>query len=119
MPDSANNITDRKLGIQILDNEANYEYSLEFMRRILDENREYLDIYWCCMPITLPCTVSAYEIDWQCWGVNDEHRWIRPMPSMDYVVNMQNHPFGDRFVENMHYDEFWDMFAEWYSQGEP
>ena len=44
----------KKLGIQILDNEANYEYSLEFMRRILDANREYLDIYWCCMPITLP-----------------------------------------------------------------
>lgn len=115
----ANNITDRKLGIQILDNEANYEYSLDFMRRILDENRDYLEIYWCCMPITLPCTVSAYEIDWQCWGVNDQHRWIRPMPSMDYVVNIENHPFGDRFVENMHYDEFWDMFAEWYSQGEP
>lgn len=107
----------RKIGIQILDNEANYEMSLEFMQRILDENREYLEIYWCCMPITLPCTVSAYEIDWKCWGVNDEHRWVRPMPKMDYVVNINNHPFGDNFKEDMHYDEFWDMFAEWYSQG--
>jgi predicted phosphoadenosine phosphosulfate sulfurtransferase len=111
-----NNIT-KKLGIQILDNEANYEYSLDFMREILNANRDVLDIYWCCMPITLPCTVSAYELDWQCWGEDDKHRWIRPMPGMDYVVNMGNHPFGDMFVENMHYDEFWDMFAEWYSQG--
>lgn len=107
----------KKIGVQILDNEANYEYSLEFMRRILDANREYLDIYWCCMPVTLPCTVSSYEVDWQCWGENDKHRWIRPMPTDDYVVNIQNHPFGDAFRENMHYDEFWDMFAEWYSQG--
>jgi len=108
----------KKIGIQILDNEANYEYSLEFMRRILDDNLEYLDVYWCCMPVTLPCTISAYETDWQCWGVQDEHRWIRPMPDMGYVVNMENHPFGDKFIENMQYDHFWDMFAEWYSKGE-
>ena len=107
----------RKLGIQIMDNEANYEFSLDFMKRILDENRDYLDVYWCCMPISLPCTVSSYEVDWQCWGVNDQHRWVRPMPDMDYVVNIDNHPFGDKFVENMNYDHFWDMFAEWYSQG--
>lgn len=111
-----NNIK-KKLGIQILDNEANYEMSLDFMKRMLDENREYLEIFWCCMPITLPCTVSAYEIDWQCWGVKDERRWVRPMPDMDYVVNIGNHPFGDKFHENMHYDEFWDMFAEWYADG--
>lgn len=107
----------RKIGIQILDNEANYEYSLEFMRRILDANRDLLDIYWCCMPITLPCTVSAYHIDWQCWGQNDRERWVRPLPEMDYVVNLSNHPFGDKFEENMNYADFWDMFAEWYSQG--
>lgn len=109
----------RKIGIQILDNEANYEYSLDFMRRMIENNREYLDVYWCCMPITLPCTVSAYEVDWQCWGQNDKHRWVRPMPTQDYIVNIENHPFGDAFVENMHYDDFWDMFAEWYSQGKP
>ena len=107
----------RKIGIQIMDNEANYEASIEFMHRILQANREYLEIYWCCMPITLPCTVSAYEVDWQCWGEKDKERWIRPMPTESYVVNIENHPFGDMFVENMHYDHFWDMFAEWYSQG--
>ena len=107
----------KKIGIQIMDNEANYEFSMEFMQRMIDANREYLEVYWCCLPITLPCTVSSYEIDWQCWGVNDEHRWVRPMPDMDYIVNIDNHPFGDKFIENMNYDEFWDMFAEWYSQG--
>lgn len=107
----------RKIGIQILDNEANYEYSLQFMHKIIQDNIEYLDVYWCCLPITLPCTVSSYEIDWQCWGNNDKHRWIRPMPEHDYIVNVDNHPFGDKFIENMQYDHFWDMFAEWYSQG--
>lgn len=106
----------KKLGIQVLDNEANYSYSLEFMHRIIKANIEMLDVYWCCMPITLPCTVSSYAIDWQCWGEEDKDRWIRPMPEEDYIVNINNHNF-DFFVENMSYDDFWDGFAEWYSQG--
>jgi len=112
-----NNIRDKKLGIQILDNEANYEYSLQFMHKILQDNIEYLDIYWCCLPVTLPCCISSYEIDWQCWGEKDKHRWIREMPKQDYIVNIDNHKFGDLFIENMNYDEFWDMFSDWYSQG--
>tara|TARA_R110000796_G_scaffold241786_1_gene363599 strand:- start:1602 stop:2897 length:1296 start_codon:yes stop_codon:yes gene_type:complete len=108
-----NNITE-KIGIMILDNEANYEYSLEFMYKIMDENLDLLDVYWCCLPITLPCTVSSYEIDWQCWGVNDKSRWIRPMPEKKYIVNIDNHKF-DFFIENMSYDEFWDKFGEWYA----
>lgn len=110
-----NNIK-KKMGLMILDNEANYEYSLKFMHKIIKENIDLLDVYWCCLPITLPCTISSYEIDWQCWGVNDEHRWIRPMPKEDYVINMDNHKF-DFFTENMSYDEFWDKFGEWYADG--
>lgn len=106
----------RKIGVQILDNEANYEQSLDFMHSILQNNLDLLDVYWCCLPITLPCTVSAYAIEWQCWGERDKARWIRPMPTQPYIVNFQNHqlPF---FKEDMSYDEFWDGFAEWYSQG--
>ena len=94
-----NNITD-KIGLMVLDNEANYEYSLKFMHKIIKENIDLLDVYWCCLPVTLPCTVSSYEIDWQCWGVNDEKRWIRPMPDEDYIVNIDIHKF-DVFIENM------------------
>jgi len=111
----ANNITE-KIGLMVMDNEANYEYSLKFMHEIIKDNLDLLDVYWCCLPITLPCTVSSYEIDWQCWGVKDEHRWIRPMPEEDYIVNIDNHEF-DFFEENMGYDEFWDKFGDWYSQG--
>lgn len=111
-----NQITD-KIGVMILDNEANYEYSLKFMHSILQKNLDLLDVYWCCLPITLPCTVSAYATEWQCWGEKDKHKWIRPMPKNDYVVNFQNHNW-EWFKENMSYDEFWDEFGDWYSQGE-
>lgn len=105
-----------KIGLMVLDNEANYTYSLEFMHRIIKANLDLLDVYWCCLPITLPCTVSSYMTEWQCWGVQDEERWVRPMPTEDYIVNIDNHDFP-WFKENMQYFEFWDKFGEWYSNG--
>lgn len=107
----------KKLGIMILDNEANYNLSLEFMHKIIRDNIDMLDVYWCCLPITLPCTVSSYATEWQCWGENDKKRWISPMPKDDYIVNLQNHKF-DFFEENMNYDDFWDGFGKWYANGE-
>jgi predicted phosphoadenosine phosphosulfate sulfurtransferase len=112
----ANGITD-KIGVMILDNEANYEYSIEFMHSILGRNLDLLDVYWCCLPITLPCTVSSFAVDWQCWGEADRDRWIRPMPEQEYIVNLRNHSF-DFFREDMSYDEFWDQFGDWYAQGQ-
>lgn len=110
------NSIDRKIGLMILDNEANYEYSVEYMHRMVQSNIEYLDVYWCCLPVTLPCTVSSYLTDWQCWGEKDKDKWVRPMPNKEYITNIKNHKF-DFFYENMPYDEFWDKFGEWYAQG--
>lgn len=107
----------KKVGVMILDNEANYEYSLTFMHSILSKNLDLLEVYWCCLPITLPCTVSSYAVEWQCWGERDRERWIRPMPEQSYIVNKDNCPF-DYFKEDMGYQEFWDKFGDWYGQGQ-
>jgi len=112
----ANNIQ-TKIGVQVMDNEANYEYSIDYMRRMIDNNREYLDVYWCCLPVTLGCTVSSYEIDWQPWGEPDRDRWVRPMPDMDYVINRENCPFPF-WQDNMDVYHYWDKFSEWYADGQ-
>ena len=109
-----------KIGVMIMDNEANYNLSLDFMHKILKDNIEYLDVYWCCLPITLPCTVSAYDTNYITWGVSDKERWIRPMPQEDYVVDMKKaKELGmDFYEENMHDKDFYDNFSVWYSRGE-
>jgi predicted phosphoadenosine phosphosulfate sulfurtransferase len=110
----------QKIGVMILDNEANYNLSLKFMHSILTQNLDYLDVYWCCLPITLPCTVSSYMTEWQCWGNRDKEKWIKPMPKDEYIVNWDNHIEKHNmtfFEEDMPYDEFWDKFGDWYSQG--
>ncbi len=106
----------KKLGILVMDNECNFTYSLQFMQSILDDNLDILDIFWCCLPITLPCTVSSYRTDWQCWNNTEKDRWVSPQPKKSYVVNWDNKPF-DFFRENMLDKEFYDLFGNWYSQG--
>lgn len=110
-----NSITE-KVGVMVMDNEANYNYSLEFMHRIIDNNLDILDVYWCCLPITLPCTVSSYETTYTTWGEEDKERWVRPMPKDKYVVNMSNYQERGMsfFTPGMHDKEFYDLFSEWY-----
>ena len=86
------------------------------MHKIIQSNLDLLDVYWCCLPITLPCTVSSYETTYITWGQNDKDRWITPMPKEDYIVNINNGPF-DFYEENMHDKDFYDNFSVWYSQG--
>jgi predicted phosphoadenosine phosphosulfate sulfurtransferase len=110
------NKVDKKIGVLVMDNECNFMYSLEFMHGILLKNLDILDVYWCCLPITLPCTVSSYRIDWQCWKETEKTKWVHPMPKMPYVVNMHNKPFTF-FREDMLDKDFYDQFGNWYAQG--
>lgn len=114
------NNVNRKLGIMVMDNEANYSQSLEFMHKIIDDNIDLLEVYWCCLPITLPCTVSSYETTYITWGRDDKERWVRPMPKNDYIVNIDNvKKLGmDFYEENMHDKDFYDKFSLWFSKGE-
>ena len=114
-----NGIT-QKIGLMTMDNEANFTHSLDFMHSIIQDNLDLLDVYWCCLPITLPCTVSSYETTYITWGEEDKERWVRPMPENEYIVNIKNvhNVYGMGFYEeNMHDKDFYDRFSEWYSQG--
>jgi predicted phosphoadenosine phosphosulfate sulfurtransferase len=114
-----NNIKN-KIGLHVLDNEANYEYSLNFMHSIIEKNLDLLDVFWCCLPITLPCTISSYAVEWQCWGNRDREKWIRPIPKKDYITTWENHISKYKmkfFKEDMPYYDFWDELAEWFAKG--
>jgi predicted phosphoadenosine phosphosulfate sulfurtransferase len=106
----------KKIGVMVMDNETNYKQSLDFMHSILGKNLDLLDVYWLCIPLSLPCSVSSFRTEWQCWLEEERHKWVMPMPEHDYVVNESNMPF-DFFRPKMLDKEFYDKFGEWYSQG--
>jgi len=52
----------RKLGIQIMDNEANYEMSVQFMHDMIRQNRDMLDVTGAVCPLT--CPAPFHRLTW-------------------------------------------------------
>ena len=106
----------RKIGVMIMDNECNFTYSRDFMLRIIDANLDYIEPMWCCLPLTLPCTVSSYQADWTCWDNAKRDLWVSERPDRDYVIHWDNHemPFLREYMLDK---DFYDEFTGWYGDG--
>ena len=88
----------RKLGILFLDLEGQYSATINFIREILLDNAEYLDVYWVCLPLNLRNSVSVFQPFWTCWDIDNRDKWVREYPDFPGVITEKNNPF--RFSEN-------------------
>jgi predicted phosphoadenosine phosphosulfate sulfurtransferase len=64
---------DRKIGLFIVDLEAQYKLTIENLNNLITEYKDYLDVYWICLPISLRNAVSVYEPKWICWDEDREY----------------------------------------------
>lgn len=108
----------RKVGVMLIDFEAQYNKTMEHAERMFDQYADYIDLHWICLPIKLRNAVSSYQPTWTCWDESAKDDWVREMPTHRGVVNMDNCPY-DFFVPNLEFEEFIVMFADWYAAGEP
>ena len=44
--------------------------------------QEYIEPFWCCLPIHLRNAVSVYETHWICWDKDKQDAWIRDLPEL-------------------------------------
>lgn len=106
----------RKVGILIIDLEAQYKVTMQHVRDMLDTYVEWSEQYWVCLPLLLRNAVSQYQPRWCCWERELEEAWVREMPDHHSVISDVNYfPF---FVPKMEFEEFMVLFGVWYSQGE-
>lgn len=103
----------RKIGILIVDLEAQYKLTMDHAQTCVDMYREWIDLHWVCLPISLRNAVSVYEPQWRCWDDTQREAWIRPLPA-DGIHDNDAYPF---FAPGMEFEEFVPLFGEWYSQG--
>ncbi|MCP4764239.1 MAG: phosphoadenosine phosphosulfate reductase family protein, partial [archaeon] len=102
----------RKIGILIIDLEAQYTSTIEHIHEMLDLYKENIEVFWICLPISLRNAVSNYEPKWTAWGKDSEEIWVRPKPEREGVISDSNYfPF---FVNNMEFEEFIILFGDWY-----
>ena len=107
----------RKIGALFIDLEAFYKKTIEFVERMLENNKDVLEPYWICLPMESPNSLSYLEPTWIWWDKEKEPIWVRPMPKKEYVINEENNPLGF-YKKNMPFEEFIKHFGNWYGKGE-
>jgi predicted phosphoadenosine phosphosulfate sulfurtransferase len=103
----------QKIGLLMVDLEGQYKLTIEHAKAMIEEYKEYLDVYWVCLPIHLRNAVSVYEPFWMCWDKEVRSEWIRDLPEGG-ISDESYFPF---FSRGMEFEEFVPEFGEWYSQG--
>jgi len=106
----------RKVGILIVDLEAQYRNTVEHIETMLETYKDHIEVYWVCLPMSLRNAVSNFEPRWICWDEAKKDVWVRPMPKHDGVVSDPN--FFDFFEHGMEFEEFVVLFGQWYGNGQ-
>lgn len=103
----------RKLGVLIVDLEAQYQMTIDYIHTMLERHADVLEVHWVCLPLALRNAVSQFEPKWQCWDPDAQERWVRPLPEHPGVVSDPGcFPF---FVRDMEFEEFVPAFGDWYA----
>jgi predicted phosphoadenosine phosphosulfate sulfurtransferase len=102
-----------KIGLLIVDLEGQYKLTIEHIEKCIEEYKEFVDVYWVCLPIHLRNAVSVYEPFWKCWDSEQQENWIRT-PNKISITDLNYFNF---FRDGMEFEEFVPEFGEWYSQG--
>lgn len=101
----------RKVGVLFVDLEAQYKITIEHITEMYNLYADYIEPFWCCLPIALRNAVSVFQPKWQCWDADQEKNWVRQMPEI--AKTEKDFPF---FYRDMEFEEFVPKFGQWYSK---
>lgn len=101
----------RKVGLLFVDLEAQYQYTIQHVKKIFDIYEKNIHQFWCALPIALSNAVSVYEPRWICWEPGKE--WVRN-PNQLSITDHKYFPF---YKYGMEFEEFTPLFGKWYSGG--
>jgi predicted phosphoadenosine phosphosulfate sulfurtransferase len=103
----------KKVGVLIVDLEAQYKETIKHLEDMMDHYKEYIDPYWVCLPLSLRNAASNFDPRWICWDEEKKDSWVRSMPK-NCISDLSYFPF---FQKGMEFEEFIVLFAQWYGQG--
>ena len=102
----------RKVGVLIIDLEAQYSDTIEHIKSCIRMYDKYIDLHWFCGELLLRNAVSNFEPKWICWDKDKEGIWVREKPVEAAELSQY-----DFYIPKMEFEEFMVLFGEWYSQG--
>lgn len=104
----------RRIGCLIVDLEAQYAATIDYLHVMLARHADVLDVFWVALPLSLRNAVSQFQPTWRCWDPAEEERWVRPLPEHPGVIA---DPTVFRwFVPGMEFEDFVPKFGAWYAE---
>lgn len=97
-----------RLGVFHMDYEAQYTLTTQYVERVLEQNRDILDVYRVCVPFKVPTCASMFQTYWRPWDESMQEHWVRAMPAECYTQS--DFPF---FNEHMWDYDFQTQFCKW------
>lgn len=105
---------DRRVGVLLVDLEAQYALTIEHALRCVDLYRDRIDLYWLALPIALRNAVSQLEPKWLAWDPNARGLWVREPPACA-ITDETAFPW---FHRGMEFEELVPAFQSWYANGD-
>lgn len=102
----------RKVGVMIVDLEAQYSATIDHMTLMCERYRDVIDLHWVCLPISLSNAVSNFEPRWSAWDPDKKELWVRDYPNGEVINHEDQYPW---FRNHMEFEEFVILWAEWYA----
>jgi predicted phosphoadenosine phosphosulfate sulfurtransferase len=101
----------KKVGLLIIDLEAQYTHTINHIREIVEEYRDNIDLHWFCGELLLRNAVSDFQPKWVCWDENNKNIWVREKP-----LECSDLSQYDFFIPKMEFEEFMVLFGKWYAK---
>ena len=105
----------RKIAVQYMDYEGSYQYTEDFIRRMVESNADLIDMYWNCLTYKTKCGVSIYRNYWLPWNREERAIWVREYPVLENglrIINEDNHPY-DFYFHGIEDTDFDLKFSDW------
>lgn len=104
----------RKIGILVIDLEAQYEESIRHIESIANIYKDNIDLHWFCGELLLRNAVTNFEPRWVCWDETKKDIWVREKPKL--ASDLRRYDF---YVPKMEFEEMMNIFGDWYGRGKP
>jgi predicted phosphoadenosine phosphosulfate sulfurtransferase len=102
----------RKVGLLIIDLEAQYNETIKHIEEMCEIYKEHIDLHWFCGELLLRNAVSDFEPKWCCWDEEKKDLWVRQKPKLASDLTQY-----DFYVPRMEFEELMVLFGKWYSDG--
>ena len=101
----------RKVGVLIIDLEAQYVDTIDHIEKMIDMYEEHIDLHWFCGELLLRNALTNFQPRWTCWDSDKKDVWVREKPSRESDLSQY-----DFYVPKMEFEELMVIFGDWYSE---